>query len=748
MNRKYVVKGMGCAACSSKVERTVGSVKGVRKAEVNLLANTLVVNFDENLCSSREIINAVGEAGYEAEDAEDEESQLEPGEITKEHAGELKRRFIISLIFEIPLFCIAMSSMLALPLPELIAPGSEGVISNARHLIIQAILVAPIIGVNHKYYLNGFRLMFRGSPNMDTLIAVGSTAAVIMLYFESAGMILTLVTLGKWLEARAKGKTGAAIEKLLDLAPKRATVLRGNTETEIPIEEIAEGDVVMVKPGEGIPVDGIVIRGSTTVNESALTGESIPVDKTVGDEVISATVNLTGYIAFEATKVGENSTISQMIRLVDEAGSSKAPISRTADKVAGVFVPVVMVIAAMATIIWLVVGMETTRAVMIGISVLVISCPCALGLATPVAIMVGTGRGAENGILIKSAEILERAHSINSVVLDKTGTITVGIPQVTDVIAIRDDFDITLAAIIEQHSTHPLAKAVVAEGSKNLNRLPEIKAFAELPGRGVRTVYRDKVCIAGNEALLKESGVLPPYDTNDTNELSDALEGFILKGRELSAQGKTVIYYAEAGAGGEEGYNLLGIVALRDGPKPTSLHAVSQLQNMGIDVTMLTGDNKATANAIKKEVGIDKVYSQVLPQDKDKVIAEIQSRSGTVVAMVGDGINDAPAIMRADIGVAIGSGTDIAVESADVVLIRDDLCDVPKMIRLSKVVIKNIKQNLFWAFAYNIICIPVAAGVLYPFFGILLNPMLGAACMSFSSVCVVSNALRLRNIRL
>ncbi len=668
-------------------------------------------------------------------EVDDKVSPYDSGENIKEQVGEMKRRFIVSLIFEIPLFYIAMGIMLSWPMPELFA----------QHLKIQVALVVPIIGVNHKYFLTGFRLLFSGNPNMDTLIAVGSTASVIMLHFESAGMILTLVTLGQWIEAIARGKIRAAIEKLLDLVPGRVTVMRGGIETEIPAEEIVKGDMISVRPGEVFPADGIIIEGNTAADESSLTGEGIPVNKTVGDEVVSATMNLTGSIVFEVTKAGEESTLSQIIKLVKEAGTSKAPISGTADKVAGVFVPAVMVIAVLATMIWLAAGMEATRAIMTGITVLVIACPCALELATPAAIMAGTGRGSENGILIKSAEILEKAHSISSVVLDKTGTITVGIPQVTDVIALSVDFDIVLAATIEQHSTHPLAKAVIEAGTRETTGLPELSAFEELPGRGVRSVFRGKTYIAGNEALLRESGVLTYFETGG---LSDGMKEVLLKGRRRSAQGKTVIYYVESESNSKEGYKLLGIVALRDGPKPTSLLAVTQLRNMGIDVTMLTGDNEATAHAIRREVGIDKVYSQVLPQDKDKVIAEIQSRTGAVVAMVGDGINDAPAIMRADIGIAIGSGTDIAVESADVVLVRDDLCDVPRMIRLSRKVIKNIKQNLFWAFAYNIICIPVAAGVLYPFFGILLNPMIGAACMSLSSVFVVFNALRLRNIRI
>ncbi|MBQ6496505.1 MAG: copper-translocating P-type ATPase [Firmicutes bacterium] len=713
MNKKYDVKGMGCAACSARVEKAVSTLPGVQKAEVNLLANSMVVNFDEKVCSSQDIMDAVSNAGYEATEDEDETHRTDPGEITKEHAGEMKKRFLISLIFAVPLFVISMGSFIAKP----------------TSYIVEALLVIPIIAVNYKYYKVGFSQLVRKSPNMDSLVAVGTAAAVLLMYFESAGMILTLVTLGKFLEARAKGKTGESIEKLIHMAPETAVVIRDGEREEVPLEEIRIGDRVAVKPGDSIPVDGVILSGTTSVDESALTGESIPVDKKAGDEVSSATVNLSGYIEFEASRIGQDTTLSQIIRLVDEAGSSKAPIARLADKVAGVFVPVVMAIAMVVFVLWLIAGVGPSQAAMIAISVLVISCPCALGLATPVAIMVGTGKGAENGILIKSAESLEQAHKIDTVVLDKTGTITVGKPEVTDVIALDDDFSLLLAAGIEKYSNHPLAKAIVAAALEKPGTIPEPEQSQEIPGRGVCATMGKRTYLAGNEAFMGEKGI-----KMDSGE-----------GHELSAKGKTVVYFAEQE---EDGGSLAGIVALRDGPKPSSLKAVTMLEGMGIDVIMLTGDNLATAEAIKKEVGIDRAIAQVLPQDKDKVIEEIQEGGQKIVAMVGDGINDAPAIIRSDVGVAIGSGTDVALDSADVVLVRDDLTDVARMIRLSRAVISNIKQNLFWAFFYNVIGIPIAAGVLYPLTGWLLNPMIGAACMSLSSVCVVTNALRLRKLKL
>lgn len=611
MKKKYDVKGMGCAACSARVEKYVSGLAGVQKVEVNLLANSMVVEYDEGVCSSRDICDTVTEAGYEAGEAEDEVHRQDPGEITRERIGEMKRRFIVSLVFCVPLFCIAMF-------------GGDGLILR----IIEAALTAPVVGINYKYFTVGFGMLVRGGPNMDSLVAVGSTAAIVMLYFESAGMILTLVTLGKFLEARAKGKTGETIEKLMKMAPAEARVLvdaKADYTEMLPLEQVKPGDVVLVEPGEDFPLDGVVIGGETTVNESALTGESVPVAKREGDEVCTATANLSGRVWFKVTRTGDDTTLAQIIKMVEEAGASKAPIARFADKVAGVFVPVVMAIAVLATIVWLAAGMAPARAIMIGVAVLVISCPCALGLATPVAIMVGTGKGAEYGILVRSAEALERACDIQEVILDKTGTITKG---------------------------------------------------------------------------------------------------------EFASDGTTGI----------------------DQIKETSAQAVSELCNMGLKVTMLTGDKEEAARKIARAAGIDSVVSEVLPGGKDEVVFSKQNGGageGTrVVAMVGDGINDAPAITRADVGFAIGSGTDVALESADVVLVRDDLRDVSKTIRLSRATIRNIRQNLFWALCYNCIGIPIAAGVLYPICGLLLNPMIGAACMSLSSVCVVSNALRLRKLKL
>ncbi|MCQ2546666.1 MAG: heavy metal translocating P-type ATPase [Clostridia bacterium] len=714
MKKKYDVRGMGCAACSARVEKCVGALNGVQTVEVNLLANSMVVNFDEGTCSSQDIMDTVADAGYEASEADEEAHRPGAGEITKERTGEMRKRLIVSLVFCVPLFIVAMCQM-------------AGILNLSDPVLlgIEAGLTAPIVAVNYKYYTVGFGMLVRRSPNMDSLIAVGSAAAVIMLYFESAGMILTLVTMGKFLEAIAKGRTTGAIEKLLELSPTEATVMRAGEELQIRVEELQIGDRVIVKPGERIPVDGIITGGSTTLDESALTGESLPVEKGPGEEVCSATSNLTGRIEFEATRVGEDTTLSQIIRLVDEAGASKAPIARMADKIAAVFVPVVMAIAILVAVVWLIAGFAPVRAIMVGVSVLVISCPCALGLATPVAIMVGTGLGAEHGILVKSAESLERASGIETVVLDKTGTITRGKPLVTDVLGI----DLLLAAAIEKNSGHPLAKAIVAEALEMLesersderDEIPEVSDFEEYPGRGVRAKVEDEEFFAGNHAMMEEHGFGADFET----------------GSSMASAGKTVVYFIRDG-------EYAGLVALRDGPKATSLEAVRELEGMGIDVVMLTGDNAETANAIKEKVGIDKVYAQVLPADKDKVISELQNDGDKVVAMVGDGINDAPAISRADIGIAIGSGSDIALDSADIVLVRDDLCDVGKTIRLSDRVMRTIKQNLFWALCYNVICIPIAAGVLYPFTGWLMSPELGAACMSLSSVCVVCNALRLK----
>lgn len=713
MKKKYDVKGMGCAACSARVEKCVSALDGVRTVEVNLLANTMVVNYDEKTCTSQDIMNTVEEAGYEASEADDEAHRPGAGEITKERIEEMRKRLIVSLMFCVPLFVFAMCHM-------------AGVIhiNETFAKIIEALLTAPIVGVNYKYFTVGFGTLARKNANMDSLIAVGSTAAVIMLYFESAGMILTLVTLGKFLEAVAKGRTTDAIGKLVEMRPAEAAVIRNGSEIIIKTEELRVGDIIVVRPGERIPADGIIRKGTTSVDESALTGESLPVERCEGDNISSATTNLTGKIEYEATRVGEDTTLSQIIKLVDEAGSSKAPVARFADRIAGKFVPIVIALAVITTGMWLVAGFPAARAIMVGISVLVVSCPCAMGLATPVAIMVGTGVGASNGILIKSAEVLECASGIDTVVLDKTGTITRGKPSVTDVVGI----DLLTAAAAEKNSTHPLAKAVYAaamekaesEGSDE-NCIPEAEEFEEYPGRGVRAVINGETIFAGNEAMMKEH----------------AFDADFERGKTMSAAGKTVIYFIING-------RYEGLIALRDGPKGTSLEAVRQIEGMGIDVVMLTGDNLETAYAIKEKVGIDRVFAQVLPADKDKVITRLQESGRKKVAMVGDGINDAPAIRRADVGIAIGSGTDVALDSADVVLVRDDLRDVGRTIKLSSRVMRTIKQNLFWALCYNVICIPIAAGVLYPLTGWLMSPELGAACMSLSSICVVGNALRLK----
>ena len=738
MKKKYNVTGMGCAACSARIEKNIGAMPGVERVEVNLLANSMVVNYDEKILSSGDIINEVRASGYDAEEAEEESDRGSETEIGKEHTAEMKRRFLISLIFMVPLFYISMGHMVGLPIPEIISPHR----SQTAFYIVQALLTIPVTAVNYKYYTVGFRMLFKRSPNMDSLIAVGSAASVVLFYFESAGMILTLVTLGKWLEARAKGKTGSAIEKLINLAPKEAAVLRDGKEEMVPLAQIKVGDVIAVRPGESIPVDGIILSGETAVDESALTGESLPVDKKTGDNVSSATVNKSGYFTLKAVKVGRDTTLAQIIRLVEEAGSSKAPIAKLADEVAGIFVPVVMCIAAVAAIVWIITGVGISQALTIGISVLVISCPCALGLATPVAIMVGTGKGAENGILIKSAESLEQAHKINSVVLDKTGTITEGKPRLTDIVSLNEGFDLSAAAALEKYSEHPLGQAVVKAAVDKDLKIPDAESFEAVSGRGIRAVLDGRKYISGNREFMEENGIDADFDDS----------------RKLAEEGKTVIYFAETDDAGngistdkimsDRGGSLLGAAALRDEPKPTSREAVEKLESMNIDVTMLTGDNAVTAEAIRREMGIDNVVAQVMPQDKEKAINDLQNEKGRVVAMVGDGINDAPAIIKSDVGIAIGAATDIAIDSADIILVKNDLRDVAKTIVLSRATIKNIKENLFWAFFYNVLGIPLAAGVLYPITGWLLDPMFAAAAMSLSSVCVVTNALRLKRLKL
>ncbi|MEG2758020.1 MAG: heavy metal translocating P-type ATPase [Anaerovoracaceae bacterium] len=755
MKQKYTITGMTCSSCSAHVEKSIGKLEGIEKVAVNLLSNNMTVEYDENQLTDKLITQAVEGAGYGAtvkEKATLGKRKLSTDKVTQEdpmsdQIQNMKFRLVISFIFTIPLFYISMGHMFGWILPGWIL-GNENALTFA---FLQFLLCLPVVYVNRKYYQIGFKTLFHGAPNMDSLIAIGSMAAIVYgvaaifaigwglghgndnlvmeysmdLYFESAGMILSLITLGKFLETRSKGKTGDAIAKLMDLAPKTATVQRDGTTEEIPVEEVVVEDIVLVRPGESIPVDGQIIQGDSTVDESAITGESIPVEKHKGDRVISASINKTGAFKFKATRVGGDTTLSQIISLVEEAANSKAPISKLADKVSGIFVPGVIVIAVLATITWLILGATIAFSLSIGIAILVISCPCALGLATPVAIMVGTGKGAENGILIKSAESLETAHLIQTVVLDKTGTITEGKPRVTDMLSSGDVTEeklLAIAASLEKSSEHPLAEAILnAAGEKGIV-ISEAKSFRSVTGKGVLGNIDGNLYMAGNLKMLSSYSI----DANDWEA----------KAIKLSTEGKTPLYFADEN-------QVIGIIAVADTVKPTSKEAVDRMKAMGIDVVMLTGDNKRTAQAIRQEVGIDRVVAEVMPQEKEGVVATIQSQ-GKKVAMVGDGINDAPALTRADVGIAIGAGTDIAIEAADIVLMKSDLLDVVTAIELSRSVIRNIKQNLFWAFFYNIIGIPLAAGVLFPVFGLKLNPMFGAAAMSLSSVFVVANALRLK----
>ncbi len=751
MNRKFNVTGMTCSACSAHVEKSVSKVPGVRSVSVSLLTNSMSVDYDETITGDSAIIAAVQAGGYGAS-VKNEDSSVK-SETTKQNpmadeTKSMKRRLIASFCFLIPLMYLSMGHMMGLPIPWFFH-GAENALAFA---FTQLLLTLPVVYVNRKFFIVGFKALFHGAPNMDSLIAIGSSASLFYgifiiyqigfalghgnlsevpgftmdLYFESAAMILTLITVGKYLETHSKGKTSEAITRLMDLAPKTAWVVRNDTEVEIPVEEVLAGDTVLVKPGGRIPVDGVVLEGSSSVDESALTGESIPVEKHPGDSVISASMNKTGAFRMKATKVGADTTLSQIIRLVEEASTSKAPIAKLADRVSGVFVPIVMAIAGAATIIWLLLGEPFSFALSIGIAVLVISCPCALGLATPVAIMVGTGKGAEQGILIKSAEALETAHTVDTVVLDKTGTITEGHPQVTDITSIIPQNELlALAAAMEKQSEHPLAEAIVEAAAQRRLPLPVVTGFQALAGMGIQAVVDSKTYYAGNRRLMEERQI--------------PLEGFLQQADALAKQGKTPLYFADE-------TTLLGIIAAADLPKPTSQEAIEELTAMGLDVVMLTGDNKGTANAIRQQLGIPTVIAEVLPQDKEGEIRRLQA-AGRKVAMVGDGINDAPALARADVGIAIGAGTDVALESAGIVLMKNDLRDVSTAIRLSKAVIRNIKQNLFWAFFYNAIGIPLAAGVFFPLLGWKLNPMFGAAAMSLSSVFVVSNALRLRFFR-
>ena len=763
LKENFDVTGMTCSACSARVEKCVAKLPGTDKVTVNLLTNSMQVEYDETALSERQIIDAVVKAGYGASPKEVHGAGNAAGttasagavrasdsanHIMEEQLAEMKFRLLVSFGFLIPLMYVSMGHMIGLPLPYFLS-GVENAVSFA---LTQLLLCTPVIFVNRKYYIKGFQTLAHLAPNMDSLIAIGSSASLVYgifaiyrmsyglgqgnmelvhryyhdLYFESAAMILALITVGKYLETRSKGKTSEAITKLLDLAPKTAVVERNGQETEIPVEQVQAGDIVVVRPGASVPVDGFIIEGSTSIEEAAITGESIPVHKQEGDTVIAATMNKTGFIRFKATRVGEDTTFSQIIRLVEEASASKAPIAKIADKISGIFVPVVIAIAIVTAIVWILVGATFEFALSCAISVLVISCPCALGLATPVAIMVGTGKGAENGILLKSGEALETAHNIQCVVMDKTGTITQGKPVVTNVETSRtlEEF-LAVAAGLEAKSEHPLAEAIMEFASARGAVPAAVENFRSIPGKGVEGSIGGRMYIAGNQRLMEERHI--------------SLANVQKRLETLADEGKTPMIFADDAG-------VLGMISVADVVKPTSREAVRQLKAMGIHVVMLTGDNRRTAEAIRRQMDIDKVIAEVLPQDKEREIAALQ-KEGKTVAMIGDGVNDAPALARADVGIAIGAGTDVAIESADVVLMKNDLLDVVTAIRLSKAVIRNIKQNLFWAFFYNVLGIPVAAGVYYTALGLKLNPMIGAAAMSLSSVFVVTNALRLRRFK-
>lgn len=750
MKQKFDVTGMTCSACSAHVEKSVNQLCGIENVNVNLLQNSMTVEYDETALQTEDIIQAVQKGGYGAS-VHGQTASAEPtGNVAAEEMQHMKKRLIASFCFLIPLFYISMGHMMGAPLPSFLL-GNENLLIFA---LTQLLLTIPVLIINKKYFVVGFQSLWNRSPNMDTLIAVGSGASVVYsvfaiyamayhmghgdlvaahhygmeLYFESAAMILTLITVGKYMETHSKGKTSEAISKLMDLAPKKANVIRNGIETEIPVEEVQKGDIVVVRPGQSIPVDGRIVEGFSAIDESAITGESIPVEKQVGDTVIGATVNKSGYFQMEATKVGNDTTLSQIIALVEEASASKAPIAKLADKVSGVFVPVVMCIALVAMLAWLIIGKEPfSFALSIGIAVLVISCPCALGLATPTAIMVGTGKGAEYGILVKSAESLEIAHQVDAVVLDKTGTLTQGKPVVTDVVLAKGVLRNRLlkqAAAVEALSEHPLAEAVVQYAKEKEIAYDKAENLQATAGQGITADVAGKRIFAGNLKMMQQNDIV----------VGDLEETAI----QLANEGKTPLFFAEDG-------KLLGLLALADTLKPTSKQAVDAFHRMGIDVVMLTGDNRRTAQAIADKLNIQ-VIAEVLPQDKEQEVRRLQE-SGKKVAMIGDGINDAPALMRADVGVAIGAGTDVAMESADIVLMKSDLQDAVTAIELSHATIRNIKQNLFWAFFYNVCGIPLAAGVFFPVFGWKLNPMFAAAAMSFSSAFVVGNALRLKLFR-
>lgn len=738
----YQIEGMTCASCAQTIEKVVAKLPGVSSVSVNLATEKMVVDYNQAITSTQDIIKAVRDSGY---DAKDDITSVSEEQVNRKEQ-EIKnmwRRFWLSALFTIPLLYISMGHMIGLPLPNFLHPSHHAL----TFALVQLVLTLPVMIIGRKFFTVGFSALVKGHPNMDSLVSLGTSAAFLyslyatfliaqgqtdfamQLYYESAAVILTLITLGKYFEAVSKGKTSEAIKKLMGLAPKTARLIRDGKETETPIQDVVVGDVLLVKPGEKIPVDGTIIQGTSAVDESMITGESLPVDKKIGDNVVGASVNQTGAFQFKATKVGKDTTLAQIITLVEDAQGSKAPIAQLADKVSGVFVPVVIILAILSGFAWLVLGQESwIFALTITISVLVIACPCALGLATPTAIMVGTGKGAENGVLIKSGDALEMTHKVSAIIFDKTGTITEGQPKLTDVIAtaaVSMDDILIIAASAEQGSEHPLGKAII-EGAKDKGlNLMTLEHFDALPGHGIQATLDGVTYYLGNKKLMSDQQIASVEAEDMANQLAN--------------EGKTPMYIATTN-------ELIGIVAVADTIKPSSQAAIRELQKMNLEVVMITGDNERTAQAIAKQVGIQHVLSDVLPEDKANEVKKLQT-SGKKVAMVGDGINDAPALAQADIGIAIGSGTDIAMESADIVLMRSDLMDVPTAIELSHATIRNIKENLFWAFAYNILGIPVAMGVLYLFGGPLLNPMIAGAAMSFSSVSVLLNALRLKRFK-
>ena len=734
---KVKITGMTCSACANRVERVTKKVSGVENSSVNFATEKLNITFDENKISVNELKSIVEKAGYNLiVEGKKEDAVKKIPDFKK-----LWYRFILSLIFTIPLLIISMGHMVGMQLPHIIDP----MMNPLNFAITQLALTIPVMIIGYKFYLIGFKNLFKLSPNMDSLIAIGTSAAVVYglfaiykinigeheyamhLYFESAAVILTLITLGKYLEAVSKGKTSDAIKKLMGLAPKTANIIRDGKELTIPIEEVKVFDIVIVKPGEKLPVDGEIIEGNTSIDESMLTGESIPVEKSIGSKVIGASINKTGFIKYKATKVGDDTALAQIIKLVEDAQGTKAPIAKLADVIAAYFVPAVIGLAIIAALGWYISGESAVFSLTIFIAVLVIACPCALGLATPTAIMVGTGKGAENGVLIKGGEALETAYKVETIVFDKTGTITEGKPKVTNIITkgISETEILALAASAEKGSEHPLGEAIVKAAEEKNIKLKEIEDFKAIPGHGIEVKIENSIILLGNKKLMVERGI-------DLGDLQN-------KSNQLAEEGKTPMFLAVDN-------EIKGIVAVADTVKENSKKAIEAIHNMGIKVAMITGDNEKTAKAIAKEVGIDIVLAEVLPEDKANEVKKLQN-DNKKVAMVGDGINDAPALVQADVGIAIGSGTDVAMESADIVLMRSDLLDVIKAIQLSKATINNIKQNLFWAFAYNVLGIPVAMGVLHIFGGPLLNPMIAAGAMSLSSVSVLLNALRLRNFK-